>query len=333
MTGTISRRRVGRWAGIPGFSLIELLVALAIAAFAIAGALTLCIKARDLQAALDSQARLQETARYALAIVEADLRMAGFWGLTSNPAVVTASASLGFPAKCGGAIWVTSTSRFIDGSNNSWLSAPNCSAASGGAKPGADVLIVRRASTQRVTPQRPTVTAANRNRVMIVTNHARGQVFVPQDFANVIPAGYATADAASEPPRADTRALSVTAYYVSANSSVATGYPALRRKTLIAGPDIGDEEVVAGVEDLQFQVGVDTNDDASVDLFVNAGAVPSGAVPLSVRLWLRVRAQERDDSYRDDRAVSYGDRTSPASGDAFRRLLITKTVWLRSAGS
>ena len=102
MTGDASHRR-GRWPGVPGFSLIELLVALAIAAFAIAAALTLCVKAHDLQVTLDTQARLQETARYALAIVETDLRMAGFWGLTSDPAVITANASLGFPAKCGGA--------------------------------------------------------------------------------------------------------------------------------------------------------------------------------------------------------------------------------------
>jgi type IV pilus assembly protein PilW len=333
MSDATANSRVGRVLGTQGFSVIELLVALAIAAFAIAGALTLCIKAHDLQATLDSQARLQETARYALAIVEADLRMAGFWGLTSDPAVVTANASLGFPAKCGGAAWVTSTARFVDGSNNTYLAAPNCNAAAGGASPGADVLIVRRASAQRLNPQRPTVTAANRNRVMIVTNHARGEIFVPQALANAIPPGYATADVAGEPPLADTRALSVTAYYISVNSSVATGYPALRRKTLIAGPDIGDEEVVAGVEDLQFEVGVDTNDDANVDLFVNAGAVPTDAVPLCVRLWLRIRALERDNAYRDDRPVSYGDRTSPASGDAFRRLLITKTVRLRSAGS
>jgi type IV pilus assembly protein PilW len=277
--------------------LIELLVALAISAVAIAGALTLCIKARDLQAALDSQARLQETARYALAIVEADLRMAGFWGLTSNPAVVSANASLGFPAKCGGAPWVTSTSRFVDGSNNT---------VAGRAQLLRDI---RRSETRRRCPDRAPceratrdTAAADRDRceshaVMIVTNHVHGEIFVPQDLANAIPPGYATADTAGEPPLADTRALSVHAYYVSANSSVATGYPALRRKTLIAGPDIGDEEVVAGVEDLQFQVGVDTNDDANVDLFVNAGAVPSDAVPLCVRLWLRVRAQERDNTY------------------------------------
>ena len=78
---------------------------------------------------------------------------------------------------------------------------------------------------------------------------------------------------------------------------MATGYPALRRKTLTAGPDVADEEVIAGVEDLQFQLGVDTNGDSDADLFVNPGAVPAGARPVSVRLWLRVRAQERDAAF------------------------------------
>jgi type IV pilus assembly protein PilW len=316
-----------------GLSLVELLVAIAIAALAIAGALTLCVKAHDVQVALDTQARLQETARYAMAIVEADLRMAGFWGLTSESARVTASPALSFPSKCGGAGWITSASRFVDGANNAFLPVTNCAPAAGGARAGSDVLIVRRASAQRLTPQQPVVNAANRNRALIVSNHVGARIFVPQDSGNAIPSGYATSDVAGEPPLADTRALSVNAYYVSVNSSVANGYPALRRKTLITGPDVSDEEIVAGIEDLQVQIGVDTNADTNVDTFVNPGGVPTGAIPLSVHIWLRVRAQERDNAYRDDREVTYADRTVPGTGDAFRRLLVGKTIQLRNAGA
>jgi hypothetical protein len=266
-----------------------------------------------------------------MAVVEADVRMAGFWGLTSEPANVTASPSLSFPAKCGGPSWVTDTTHFIDGANNAYLSPPACAALSGGAQPGADVLVVRRASAQRITPQRPTVTAANRERVLVVTSHAQGQIFVPKDLANAIPAGYATSDIADQPPLADTRELRVDAYDVSADSSVARGYPALRRKTLTAGPDIGDEEIAAGVEDLQFQVGVDSDGDSSADAFVNPGAVPAGSSPVCVRVWLRVRAQDRDNAFRNTEAASYADRVAPATGDPFRRLLVTKTIVLRNS--
>jgi type IV pilus assembly protein PilW len=109
-----------------GLGLIELLVALAIGALAIAGTISACVKARQVQAALDSNARLQETARYALAIVESDLRMAGFWGLVGSPANITASTTTSFPAKCGGAAWITPTPQFVDGSNNAYLTVPNC---------------------------------------------------------------------------------------------------------------------------------------------------------------------------------------------------------------
>jgi Tfp pilus assembly protein PilW len=333
MTQTTLRRLRRLRRNGAGLSLVELLVALAIAALAIAGACTVCVKARDLQVALDAQARLQETARYAMAIVEADLRLAGFWGLTSAPDRVTVNPALSFPAKCGGASWITNASRFVDGANNAFLPVANCTPAAGGARAGSDVLIVRRASAQRLTPQQPVVTAANRNRALIVSNHVGAQIFVPQDIGNAIPSGYATSDVAAEPPLADTRVLSVNAYYVSANSSFASGYPALRRKTLVAGPDVSDEEIVAGIEDLQVQIGVDTNEDANVDTFVNPGGVPDGAIPVCVRIWLRVRAEQRDNAYRDDRAVTYADRTAPATGDAFRRLLVTRTIQLRNAGA
>jgi hypothetical protein len=71
--------------------------------------------------------------------------------------------------------------------------------------------------------------------------------------------------------------------------------------------------------------------DANADAFVNPGAVPAGTLPVCVRIWLRVRAQGRDNAFRNDVAVSYADRDAPATGDAFRRLLVTKTVALRNA--
>jgi type IV pilus assembly protein PilW len=313
-------------------SLTETLVALAIAMLMMAGAVTGYAKARDAYAVLEATARLQETARYAMALIEADARMAGFWGLTNRAESVTASASLNFPAKCGGEAWVTGTRRFVDGSNNAWLPVANCAALSGGVQPGADVLVIRRASAERITPQSATVAAPNQDRVLVVTDRLRGQVFVPRDSSNVIPAGYATFDDPTQAPLADTRELLVHAYYVSTSSSAATGYPALRRKTLTAGPDIGDEEIIAGVEDLQFQVGVDTDADSQADAFVNPGDVPATAKPVSVRIWLRLRSQERDNAFTDDRAATYADRTVNASGDHFRRLLITKTLQLRNSG-
>jgi type IV pilus assembly protein PilW len=310
-----------------GFSLVELMIMLVIELCVIGAAITVYLKVQGTYRTVDALGRLQENARHAMSLVEADVRMAGFWGLHNQPAFNTISALSSFPANCG-ADWATDTASFLTGENNAY-SLP-CAASGGGAQPGSDVLIVRRASAQRLSPQSAIVAAVNRDRALIVSNPLAGEIFVPKDIGDSIPAGYATADPANAPPAADTRALLVNAYYVSRNSSVSPGYPALRRKRLSAGPSITDEELLPGVEDLQFEIGVDTTGDANVDVFVNPGAVPAGGTPVSVRLWLRLRAQDSDKQLADIPADAYADRSWPATGDGYRRLLVHKTLHLRN---
>ncbi len=330
----MSRRRRGilpATSARAGATLVELLASMVITALAIAGASTAVIRARSLGTRLEADAQLQESARYALAVLASDVRMAGFWGLTTDATAISADPSIAFPPRCGGLSWLTGTSAAIAGSNDSYLAVANCTALAGGPAPGADVLVVRRASARRLTPQRAVIAPEDQTRVLIVTSHEAGTIFVPRNLGNSIPAGFATADPPGEPPLADTRALSVNAYYVSVDSSAGRGFPALRRKTLTAGPDIGDEEIIAGVEDLQFQVGVDGNGDSTVDQYVDPASVPPGARPVSVRIWLRLRARDREPGFLDDQAVSYAGRTVAAPNDSFRRLLVTETIRLRNA--
>jgi Type IV Pilus-assembly protein W len=129
---------------------------------------------------------------------------------------------------------------------------------------------------------------------------------------------------------AELRALLVHAYYVSVDSSLARGYPALRRKTLTSGPAVGDEEIAAGIEDLQFRIHLDTDGDGGADVTADPGALPDCATPVGVQFWLRLRAQERDHALGPTAADAYADRTWPASDDSFRRLLVTRTVLLRN---
>lgn len=311
-----------------GHSLIEVLVALVIGLLVIGGAITAYVKASETYAATEAQSRLQENARYALGIIEADVRMANFWGLHNRADLVAVNASSTFPATCG-ATWVTDVAHFVAGYNNTY--AASCAASGGGAQSNADVLIIRRASAQRIAPQSATVAAANRRQVLIVTSRTAGEIFVPSQISNALPAGYATSDPAGQPFLADTRQMLVNAYYVSRNSSVANGYPALRRKTLISGPAVGEEEVLPGIEDLQFTVGVDTSGDGSADLYANVDALPAGGTPVSLRIWLRLRAEESDASFADNAVYAYADQSFAAPGDHYRRLLVTKTLQLRNA--
>ena len=59
------------------------MLALGIRIFLLAGAIPVFGKSRDQYRTNDAAARLQETARYAMSTLEADLRMANYWGLIS----------------------------------------------------------------------------------------------------------------------------------------------------------------------------------------------------------------------------------------------------------
>ena len=55
----------------------------------------------------------------------------------------------------------------------------------------------------------------------------------------------------------EVRNLVLQGYYISQDSDGFDGLPALRRKSLVAGPDFIDEEIMRGVEDMQVQFGID----------------------------------------------------------------------------
>ena len=312
-----------------GFSLVELMVAMLLGLLVLGGILAAYLRARDAHAAGESSARLQENARLALAILAQDLRMAGYWGLTHRADLVAINAASAFPGACG-ATWVTDLGHPVDGYDDAY-GAP-CAASGGGALAGTDTLVVRHASADRLTPQSATIAAADRTRVLIVTSRTGGELFVPANTGGSLPAGFATADVPGQPPLADTRPLRVHAYYVSRNSSLASGYPALRRKTLVAGPAIGEEELLPGVEDLQVRFGIDSDGDGEADAYANPGAVPPGATVVTARLWLRLRALEFDAADVPPATFDYAGRQVTAPDDHHRRLLVATTVRLRNAG-
>src|SRR4051812_25783924 len=75
-----------------GFSLIELLVALAIGGILIFGATQAYVDSRNAYATNETVARMQETARYALSVMEPDLRMSNYWGLIKGAETITGKA-------------------------------------------------------------------------------------------------------------------------------------------------------------------------------------------------------------------------------------------------
>jgi type IV pilus assembly protein PilW len=317
------------------------MVAMTIGIILLSGAVTVFMKARHTFSAMETTARLQETARYALGLIESDVRMSGYLGLMSRPELVTNLAAplsdpTGDPVTLNGCAddWATDLANYISGwdqSSGVYGLNGNCDPYGDAWRASTDGLVVRRASAERI-PQTAAGLKGFANRVLITTSRSAGQIFVG-DTDGTIPSSYAQSDPVNAPPLADTRQLLVNAYYVSNDSSEGAGFPSLRRYRLVSGPAVQDEEVVPGVEDLQVQYGVDTNDDRNADRYVNADDLVAGDVIVAVRIWIRVRARERDVAWNDTTNYTYANQNDSAPSDQrqFRRIVLSKTFQLRNA--
>jgi type IV pilus assembly protein PilW len=337
-----------------GLSLIELLVALAIGTVLIFGATQVYVDSRAAYGVNETVGRLQESARYAMTMLESDLRMADYWGLVKGTASLDASTwgteAAGTSGVASGAAANTCGNNFavnvsvpITGFNNRYLLSATqtggCNTLSGWtttAVANADTLVVRHTS---VTP-----TTAAANVLQVCTNRMNG--FLMSDGGAAKPCPDSDPATALVNRTHSVNNMVVDAYYVDQNSDEQVGLPSLRRKRLCinsatvacGGVTFVDEEVIAGVEDMQVQFGVETDaatsPDAVAQRYVDPESVPAGAQIVSVRLWLRVRADALDVGFVDGRTYTYGDKTAvtvPAATQAYRRLLVSRTIQLRNA--
>ena len=326
--------------GQRGASLIELMVALLIGLFLLLGAVTVFNQSQSTYRASEGVARLQETARLAMDVVETDIRMANYWGMNNRADYVTNRATAGqsppaeFTAQqranvslCGAANsnWVIDLDQYVGGSNNAY--GLQCAASNYSA--GSDVVFLHRANESQPAALDPT-------RVYLQTSRIQGTLFIP-DAGCTDSADPACIPAAYQPTGSQSHALEAHAYYVSTRSNLRNDVPSLRRKrfvnanTATATDAVIDEEIVSGVEDMQIRFGVDTDGDTNADQYVDPGAVPANASVVSVTVWMRIRAEDPDMSYRDQTSYQYADMAAAFTpNDRYRRVLVTKTVHIRN---
>lgn len=297
-----------------GLSLIELLVAVTIGGLLIFGATQVYVDSRRTYEINESAARLQETARYAMSVLEPDIRMSNYWGLVKGAGLLTGQASptdpqvAGDPTSCG-----TNFARNLivnlSGTNGSG-SFP-CAAYRATAVATSDSLTVRRAAVAPST--------APGTRLRICSTRVTGSVVTDTSTCTAAPAG-------------QVNDLIVNSYYISQNSTDRPGFPSLRRVVLIEGPDFRDEEIIPGVEDMQIEFGIDpTGTSGSATRYVNPDDVNNGEQIVAVRIWLLVRAETEEVGFIDDRTYQYADRAAYQPNDRFRRLLVSRTIQVRNA--
>ncbi|MGI9204302.1 MAG: PilW family protein [Woeseiaceae bacterium] len=316
-----------------GMTLIELMVALAIGSFLMVGAVQIYNQSRQAFVINESIARVQETAQFAMDTVESDLRMASNWGMHSRALAIEGRSTLtnanptslaDVPTSCG-ANWALDLFRPVDGNNDTY--SLTCGPGPGGAETAqvnSDTITVRRTTVAPTAPQA--------GRLQIQSTRIQGQLF----NSSTIPGGFSVADS-------ETHNLMVNSYYVAASSTLIPGVPTLRRKTLtsVGGtPTIVDQEIAPGVENIQLQLGVDVDEDNTVDRYVNPGDViitpgAVGFIPgsrvITARLWMIIRGVSREAGLVDSTIYNPAGVNLGTYNDSFRRMQVSKTILLRNA--
>ena len=354
---SISVRRAMR-----GVSLVELMIAMAISLLLTAGALTLFASTTNNYLAHQSGSTLQESARYVFSVLEPDIRLAGYWGLTGSASTVsggssqlvgTPASTLGAPASAVGACGLNfgvDVQTPLEGTAAGYLAgAGPGSAPQTAAMPSAGTITVRHASVA--------ASVTTGNGPLRVCSTFSAAVLV-NTLANCIiesivgPTGAVTNGGIYD--------LVVNTYYVDQNSPTTAGVPTLYRQTLTntngAAPTMVNTPILPGVEDLEIQFGIDPSGasgtasqyvDAQTALQLYNGSSTATVQVVAVRVWLLLRSLTPSGGFTDTNTYQYGDRsiangtvatlTGASAGkayapkDHFLRLLVSRTIMLRNA--
>ena len=309
-----------------GFNLVELMVAMVIGVFLIGGTLSVYRESHAALQVTERMARMQENARFAMQVIEQDIRAVGAWGQLNDTQFVAGRAGpadpVAFPitGDCG-QNWSVNLDLPIEGTNNANPYAGSCLGGVG-YMPDSDVLVLRHADEVDLP-----LGALTPGGLYLRSDQSHGEIFV----GTTMPGGF--------PGGSRVNAVESTAYFVSQSSDGDNNLASLRRARVVAGgvrPAVITEEVISGVEDMQVQYGVDLTGDGSANSYMNADAVADMGTVVSVRIWLRMVTATAELGFIDDTVWEYADqRVQPSVGadtsdDAFRRTVVSKTIELRN---
>jgi type IV pilus assembly protein PilW len=349
-----------------GFSIIELMVAMLLSLVLLGGVMTLFANSRSAYETNERLARIQENGRFALEQIVRDVRAAAYPGCAKRIPTKPLKNALTNSTQL---LWNFAVPvEGFDGSTSSWNPALTTPANTDrldsdgtgpdvdGPTPNTDVLVVRRIrsdlGSQRVKTT-STGTAAiqvwappnsiTAGDVVLATtcegasvfqvsaysvntttqtgtiSHATGGSFVP---------GNSTADIGNILYQATSEVLPVeTVIYFIDTGTAGNGTSLYRRIGNAAA-----EELVEGVDSMQLQFGVDTNNDANhlVDDYVTANSVTNWGSVVSVRVALLVRSLEEYGSDVDSVSRTLLGATIPAFNDRRDRRIFTTTATLRN---
>lgn len=306
-----------------GFTIIELMVSIAIGLFLISGVFYVYLNSNQSQKNVESEARLIDAARFALETISYDLKHAGIYGTLNHessdkidvPSRVTFNNVTG---QCGGVNsgWVTNVDQPVFGVNDTNSSITDC-IVSGNYKLGTDIVETRYVT--RIDNTQPLI-----SNILYIRSDSNSGVFFKGDTPPVAQSAQAT-----------DYQMYAKSYYISDYTNEANdGVPSLHMISLQPGPVVTDTILLEGVAEMQLRYGLTAdNKSTSVVTWVNdPGALDPVAWDrvIAARIWLVM--QTTTPIFDVDTSTSFEVngviKTYP--NDGYRRVMVTTAVRLRN---
>jgi type IV pilus assembly protein PilW len=310
----------------PGFSIVELMVAMTIGLIILLATTTIFVQSKQSHTTQDSLARLQENSRFAMQFLMRDLRMAGYYGCADDVTSVVNTLDL---TTSGGEF---DASNPVQGSENKSNWYPLVPAGTGTAPPtkmhpGTDAITIRYADTDNaidiVPPFMPNTSAAlklgasnglSTGEIIMVTDCSSTSVFQitgPDEPNCTTPPCTINHNTGASVPGNVTKNLGkiyegdaqivkfyYAGYYIAPGAS---NQPALFRDTLVVDPatntsKIQAQELVEGIENMQIVYGEDMSGDRIPDRYVKADTVANWRNVMAVRIGILARSLAQTES-------------------------------------
>jgi type IV pilus assembly protein PilW len=324
-----------------GFTLVELMVALAIGSVLLLALAAMFIGTSTSRNELDKSSRQIESGRYAMQVLGDEIRHAGYYGaLATAPTLPGSITSLPDPCSTNLTIVQQSIGLPLQGYAGAATAPVTCLDAAAGYKPLSGVIVVRRVDTTLAA------TSPTSPYFYIQTSGCAGDsiAYVLDSYANT---GSFTLHSNASPgclplvsaPVATMTPLYIRIFYVSTCSGTdcsaagADTVPTLKRIDITANGVGAPVAIVDGIEDIQFEYGIDSlNNDGTPDSYTGSPAFADWSNAMAVRVYVLGRNVDSTGGYSDTKTYTLGPRTYTPSGTAmsYRRHAYSALVRLNN---
>lgn len=308
-----------------GLSLVELMISLTIGLILLAGITTLIVNQSNTRNELEKSSRQIENGRYAIQLLRDDIEHAEFYGEYSPPPTISYDESAD-PCVASNAGWNPATPAIPVGIQGYAGAAtdPTPSGCLSNYQPGTAVLVIRRTSSDTTTAASATA----------------GTTYLQVSRCNTDTSPFVMAASGFSLKQKDCLTAAplkkyiVRIYYVGSCNVCGTGgdtIPTLKMVEFIDGTQT-TRPLVEGIEDLQFDYGIDTTNDGAPDSYTKTPAAGQWDDVMAVRVNLLARNTERTAGYVDAKSYRLSGISGVAAvgpiGDDFKRHAYNQVVRL-----